>query len=131
MKRLIIATMACALAACTGATSAPLATPSTEVPSSIAVVGDVAAKADTVVLTGARGFAVAELAYITAADGIGKLADAGVIRDATATRARALNADARKWLVTGKSASDGATKAMAAAKLFNITDALNVILGRK
>ncbi len=125
MKRLIIAALACALAACSGATIAPPSTPST-----IAVVGDVVAKADTVVLTGARGFAVAELAYITAADGIGKLADNGVIRGAAATRARALNADARKWLVTGKATTDGATKALAAAKLLNIADALNAILGR-
>jgi hypothetical protein len=128
MKRLFLAMTTLALSACGPIT--PPATPSTTAPV-VGVVSSVIAKADTVILTGERGFAVAELAYITAADGVGKLADHGAIRGATATRVRGWNAEAKGLLIAGKATADAAEKARAAARLFNIADALDALTGRK
>ncbi len=123
MKRLFLTAMALALSAC--AAGVPAIATSGTVPAPIVI------KAGNVVLTGARAFAVAELAYITAADGVGKLADNGAITGATADRVRVLNAGARQLLVTGKMTADGAEKARAAAQLLNIADALSALIGRK
>jgi hypothetical protein len=115
MKRLMIAVALCA-AALSGCATAPAAS-------------GVAAKADTVVLTGERGFAVAELTYTTAADGVGVLVDNGVIKGANATKVRAWNATARDLLVKGKSTADIAEKARLATQLFGIADGLNALKG--
>ncbi len=125
MKRLSISLVAAslALAGCTPLTVAR--GPSDPPPTGIV------ATADRVVLTGERGFAVAELAYITAADGVGRLADNGVITGATATQVRAWNAQARALLVKGKATADAAEKASAAADLFGIADRLNSLIGSK
>lgn len=120
MKRLIFASLALALSACV---STPSATP----PSSTGVV----AKADTVILTGERGFAAAELAYITAADGVGRLVDTGAIHGTTATLVRGWNAQARAVLVNGKATVDAAEKARDAAALFGIADKLTALTGGK
>ncbi|MDQ2763155.1 MAG: hypothetical protein M3Y22_06580 [Pseudomonadota bacterium] len=88
-----------------------------------------AVKADTVILTGERAFAAAELVYITAAKGVGILADQGVIHGAVADQVRGYNAIARDALVKGKAAADTAEKARAAATLFDIADRINAITG--
>ena len=117
MKRLIIATLALVLSACTVAT----APPST----------GVMAKADTVILTGERGFAAAELGYITAASGVAILVRNGAITGSTATLVRSWNAPARDVLVRGKATADMAEKARLATQLFGITDKLNALKGSK
>lgn len=114
MKHLILAA-ALALGACTGAP-----------PQS---ASSVAVKADTVILTGQRAFAVAELGYITAAKGVGIVADTGVLPAKTANWLREQNAEARVLLIRGKATADSAEKARIAAKLFVITDALNTFVG--
>jgi uncharacterized membrane protein len=119
MKRLV-AFAALALAAC-----APM-TASTAPP---APAGGVVAQAGTVILSGQRAFAAAELGYTTAATGVGLLVDAGVIHGAVATRVRGYNAEARKWLIAGKSTGDAAEQARAAAQLFGIADRLDAITG--
>lgn len=111
MKPILIAA-ALALSACTApSTSGPVAT------------------ASSVVLTAERGFAAAELVYITAAEGLIVAINAGAIRGATATQIRELNATARKALVDGKAALGAADKARAAATLFDIADRLNALMG--
>lgn len=115
MKRLMIAVALCA-AALSGCVTAPAAP-------------GVATTAGTVVLTGERAFAVAELTYTTAADGVGVLVDHGVIKGATATKVRALNATARELLVKGKATADMAEKARLATQLFGIADGLNALKG--
>lgn len=124
MKRFMIAMAVCAMAlsACAPMTADPASNSSTG-------VSGVVAKAGTVVLTGARAFAAAELGYTTAADGVGILVDHGVIKGAAATRVRALNAQARGVLVKGKATADMAEKARLATQLFGITDSLNAIKG--
>lgn len=82
----------------------------------------IAVAGDRLVLPGARAFAAAELAYITAADGAGRLARAGVLRGAAAARVRRWNRQARVVLVRGHAAVDGAAKAQAAAALFTLAD---------
>ena len=125
MKRLLAASLALALSACAGMIGTdPVSAPA---PATTGVI----AKADTVILTGERGFAAAELAYITAADGVAKLADAGVIRGATATTVRGWNAQARALLVRGKATADTAEKARDAAALFGFADKLNALIGGK
>lgn len=126
MKRWIIALTALALSACSVGTRTPTTAGATPAP-----IATVVAKADTVVLTGQRAFAVAELAYTTAATGVGIAADAGLITGATATRVRGWNAEARKLLVTGKATADAAEKARAAARLLDIAGSLDAITGRK
>lgn len=121
---LLMMSMGLALAACAAPNAAIEAAPATTSAASGAI-----ARADTVVLTGERAFAVAELAYITAADGVGRLVDAGVIRGATAERVRGWNAEARKLLVRGKATVDAAEKARAAASLFGFADKLNALIG--
>ena len=106
-----------ALAACT-----PMPAPPTS---------GVMVQADVVVLTGERAFAAAELAYITAAKGVGLLVDQGVIRGELAQRVRGYNTTARAVLVTGKATADAAEKARAAAALFQIADRLNTIIGSR
>ena len=118
MRILIAATLA--LAGCTDVPVAQVPAPPT---------GGVVAKAGTVVLSGRRAFAAAELAYITAADGVGRLVDRGVIKGATATRVRGWNAEARVALNKGKATADAAQQASAAAALFGISDRLNALLG--
>lgn len=118
MKRLIVVAAALALAAC-GLTPAPQPTPTAPT------------TAGTVVLTGERAFAVAELAYITAARGVEIAVDHGAIRGATATRVREWNAKATAALKRGKATADAATKAAAAAELLGIAKALDAITGRK
>jgi len=115
MKRLFLAAVALALSACGPMTATP--------PVSAGAV----ATADRVILTGERAFAVAELAYITAAKGVGIAADAGLIRGATAERVRGWNATARAALVRGKATTDAAVKARAAAELLGIADNLNAL----
>lgn len=88
---------------------------------------DLQATGDHVVLSGARAFAVAELAYITAADGVGRLADAGLVRGPLATEVRTWNRRARQLLVAGKGTADMAQKARAAAELFGIADRLQTL----
>jgi hypothetical protein len=117
MKRLILATAALALASCDR--YPPPASPTT------------VAVADTVVLTGARAFAAAELTYTTAANGVGRFVDAGLIKGATATKVRGWNAQARTLLVKGKATADAAEKARAAASLFGLADNLNTLIGSK
>jgi len=119
MKRLMIA-VALAVAALTGCATM-----------SSAPVQGVAAKADTVILTAERGFAVGELAYTTAADGVGILVDSGAIRGATATTVRGWNATARGLLVRGKATADKAEKARIAAQLLSIAANLNGLKGSK
>ncbi len=126
MKRLIFAALALALGACSVGTPPPTTAGST--PGPIATVVD---KADTVILTGERAFAVAELGYITAAKGVGIAVDAGLIAGSTATWVRARNAEARELLVKGKATADIAEKARIAARLFGITDSLNAATGSK
>jgi len=125
MRRLMIA-MACAMAL-----SACALTPDAASNGSTATgaVAGVVAKAGTVVLTGERAFAAAELGYTTAADGIGVLVDHGVIKGIAATRVRSLNASARTALVKGKATADMAEKARLATQLFGITDSLNALKG--
>lgn len=118
MKRLILASLALALSSCAAMPAAP--------PSATVI-----AKADTVILTGERGFAAAELIYITAAHGVGRLVDAGKITGTTAKRVRGWNAEARDLLVKGKATADAAEKARDAARLFGIADSLNAIIGSK
>lgn len=122
MKRLILASFALALSACAGM-SLPVSTPT-------AATG-VIAKADTVILTGERGFAAAELVYTTAAHGVGRLVDHDAITGTTASKVRGWNAEARDLLVKGKATADAAEKARDAARLFGIADSLNAILGSK
>jgi len=92
-------------------------------------VGAAATQADRLVLTGERGFALAELAYTVAAQAAGKLVDRGVIAGPTATRVRGINAKARGILVDGKAAADQAEKAVAATNLLALTDQLNALRG--
>jgi len=121
MKRHLLATAALALAGCAAARdAAPPARPAA-----------VVASAGTVILSGERAFAAAELAYITAADGAGHLVDAGVIHGAAATRVRAWNSTARTALVAGKAAADTAEKARAAVTLFGLADQLNALIGSR
>jgi hypothetical protein len=82
----------------------------------------VAVAGDRLVLSGARAFAAAELAYITAADGAGRLARASVLRGESAARVRRWNGEARRVLARGHAAIDGAAKARAAAELFTLAD---------
>jgi hypothetical protein len=127
MKTLLIMATALSLAGCAGTVAAPpVAQPA---PAVVVPVG-VVAQADQVILSGERAFAAAELAYITAADGVGRLAELGVIRGAAATRVRGLNAQARTLLVRGKAIADGAEKARIAAQLFGIADVLKSIRSR-
>lgn len=121
--RLLLMSMGLALAACAAPNVAISVAPTP--PSSVV------AKAGTVVLTGERAFAVAELAYITAADGVGRLVQAGVIHGATAERVRSWNAAARDLLVKGKATADIAEKARSAAALFSVADQLNSLIGGK
>lgn len=123
MKRLILATIALALSACTGLA------PSTTAGSTPSPIAAAVAKADTVILTGERAFAVAELGYITAAKGVGIAVDAGLSTGATATWVRARNVEARSLLVKGRATADIAEKARIAARLFGITDSLNATTG--
>lgn len=125
-----------ALSACTPAAvtaeppaTAPSAVPApTPTPVPPAATG-VIAQAGTVILTGERAFAVAELTYTTAANGVARLVDAGLIRGATATRVRAWNAEARAALVKGKAIADVAERARLAAQLFGLADKLNTVAG--
>jgi hypothetical protein len=119
MKRLFFAMAICALSGCTTMAASPVA----------AQAAGVVAKADTVVLTGERAFAVAELAYTTAADGVGVLVDNGVIHGATATTVRSINTTARALLVKGKATADMAEKARIATQLFGFADSLNALKG--
>lgn len=89
------------------------------------------AQADRVVLSAERGFAVAELFYITAADGARMLADRGMIHGSAATALRALNARGRNLLVKGKAATDKVEKARTAAELFDVGAQIDALTGRK
>lgn len=121
MKRLFLAVALCATTLTGCATVAPIA----------ATASGVAVKADTVILSGERAFAAAELGYTTAADGVGHLVDTGLIKGATATTIRGLNAQARGLLVKGKATADMAEKARLATQLFGIADRLNAFKGSK
>lgn len=107
------------LGACVGTTVAAEAPVPAEAPAF-----DIQATGDHVVLSGARAFAAAELAYITAADGVGRLADAGIVRGSLATEVRTWNRRARQLLVAGRGTADVARKASVAAELFGIADRL-------
>ena len=120
MKRLFLATAALALASCA---TMPLGLPDKAAP--------VVAAAGTVILSGERGFAAAELAYITAADGVGRLADNDVITGSTATWFRDRNAEARRLIVKGKATADAVEKARLAAEIFGIADSINKRIGSK
>lgn len=126
MKRLMMIYGALAMAACApqAATTAPVTASTPQAP-----VEGVIAKADTVILTGERAFAVAELTYTTAANGVARLVDAGLIRGAAATRVRGWNSQARDLLVRGKAVADTAERARIATRLFGISDSLNSLLG--
>ena len=91
----------------------------------------VVAQADTVILSGERGFAAAELAYITAADGVGHLVDQGVIRGPAAATARGWNAQAQALLIRGKAATNAAEKARDAAQLFDLADRIGALTRSK
>lgn len=118
MTRIITGLIAAAcMVACTPAT--PVG--NSPAPSSVGVV----------TLTGQRGFAVAELTYITAAKTAGVAVDAGLIKGSDAVWLREKNARARKLLIDGKAATDGVTKAAAAAELFDIAGRIDAITGRK
>jgi hypothetical protein len=117
MMRMILATAALALASCT---TTPVAGP----PSSAPI-----AKAGSVILSGERGFAAAEIVYTAAANNVGRAVDAGMIHGATATKVRGWNAEARKAIVKGKATADLAEKARAAAALFGFADSLNALKG--
>jgi hypothetical protein len=121
MMRLLIAA-SLALASCTAAPVAQIPAPPAP---------DVVAKAGTVVLSGRRAFAAAEISYITAADGVGRLVDRGVIKGALATRVRGWNAEAGEALRKGKSTADAAAQGSAAATLFGVSDRLNALIGSK
>ena len=120
MKRLFLATAALALASCA---TMPLGLPNKAAP--------VVAAAGTVILSGERGFAVAELAYITTADGIGRLVDNGAITGTTATWFRERNAEARSLIVKGKATADAVEKARLAAEIFGINDSIKNRTGSK
>jgi hypothetical protein len=126
MLNLGLALMLCACAAT--ATPGPAVLPAQQPAVPSAPIADVVANAGTVVLTGERAFALAELAYTTAANGVGRLVDAGVIRGATATNVRRWNARARELLVTGKATANTVRKAEAATELFGLADNLNMFL---
>lgn len=126
MKQLMIALTALALSACSVGTPPP--TTPTATPGAVATV---VAKADAVILTGERAFAVAELAYITAAKGVGIWADSGTMPASVATRIRGWNAEARDLLVKGKATADAAERARSAARLLDIAGAIDAITGRK
>ena len=143
MRLLMIASLALALPACSAAgvppeagTPAPIESPAPghpthEAPIRADVPAGVSVEAGGVVLTAERGFAAAELGYTVAANGFGRLVDAGAIGGATATRVRGWNAAARRLLVSGKATADAAEKARVAAELFGITDRLNSLLGAR
>lgn len=125
--RLLLMSFAVALTAC----AAPVVQSPGSAPTPITQPAPaVIARADTVILTGERAFGVAELAYITAADGIGRLADDGAVTGTTAAAIGAINVEARRWLVRGKAATDAAEKARAAAALFGLADKLNAFRSR-
>ncbi|WP_425230219.1 hypothetical protein [Sphingomonas sp.] len=119
-----VAAVGAAPAPAAQATAAPATTAPTPIVTSVA---SAVAQADRVVLTGERAFAVAELAYTTAAAGVGDLVDAGVIHGATAVRVRGWNAQARTALVIGHTATSAAEKARAAAALFGFADQLDAV----
>lgn len=127
MKRLMIATVLCALALSGCGVPAVNSTPT---PATTPTTG-VVAKAGTVIMSAERGFGAAELAYTEAADGVGLLVDAGVIHGATATVFRGLNAKGRDILVRGKATGDLAEKARLATELFGVRDSINALKGSK
>lgn len=114
MKRPFVASLALALSACA---TTPGASPLT------------ADTLEAAIPTGERGFAAAELAYITAARGVGRLMDAGLISGEMAVTVRGWNADARRLLVRGKATAGAAEKVRVAALLFGIADRLNALSG--
>jgi hypothetical protein len=117
MKRVLLAALALAAAACT---TMPVTGPAPSAP---------IAQAGSVILSGERAFAAAEIVYTAAANSVGRAVDAGLIRGATATKLRAWNAEARSWIVKGKATADKAEKARAAAALFGFADSLNALNG--
>ena len=125
MKRLLVASLALALSACAGMT-APVLTPSSTPPTS-----GIITKAGTVILTGERAFAAAEVEWQSAIAIGQKLVARGVIKGDTATTVRGWNATARDLIVKGKAAADGAEKARAAAGLFGLVDKLSALSGGK
>lgn len=149
MKRLIVASLALALSlsACATTPDTPptpggpgggggVIQPPGEQPPELpreggSTAATVIARADTVILTGERGFAAAEVVYTAASHGVGRLVDAGAIKGATATRVRGWNTQARGLLVKGKATADAAERARAAAGLFGLADNLNALLGSK
>lgn len=104
-------------AACTPTRGRPVSSPS----------AGASAAGEQLVLDGARGFALAELAYVTAAQATTVLVRGGVIKGETATKVRALNAEARRLLVTGRAALGAAEKARLAAELLGLTERLDAI----
>jgi hypothetical protein len=129
---LIIAGLALALSACAAGTPPP-ATPAAPAPTASAptTIATVVARADSVILTGERAFAVAELGYITAAEGARLAIRNGFIKGDAAAWVRDRNAEVRVWLVRGKATADAAEKARLAAQIFNVTDRLSALTGRK
>lgn len=110
MKHAIIAALALACAACT--------TPAAEAPPSATEPSAQPSQA-------ARYFGAAERTYLAAAAGVDVAVDLGVVRGATATQVRQLNARARTLMVTGKAAAD----LTAARELFAIAGRLNILSG--
>lgn len=128
--RMMIGLLGLALCACTPLAPAagPAVSPAAPDNGHASVVATGAiAKGGRVILSGERAFAVAELAYTAAANGVGRLVDAGVIRGGTATWVRARNAQARELLVAGKATADTARRAQAATELFGIAQALGAL----
>ena len=119
MKRVFLAALALACAACA---TAPVTTLRPSAP---------IAQAGSVILSGERGFAAAEIVYTVAANSVGRAVDLGKISGATASKVRGWNAEARDWLVKGKATADEAEKARAAAALFGFADSLDALTGGK
>ena len=129
--KLLLGSLMMTLAACAApAVQSPATAPAPVTTPAPAPIGAAIARAGTVILTGERAFAVAELGYLTAADGVGRLVSDGVIHGDTAAQVRGWNAEARRWLVRGHAASDAAEKARASTALFGLTDKLNALRGK-
>lgn len=119
-----IGLLACAALSLASCGASPNSAGSTPAPTT----GTVVATVDTVVLTGQRALGVAELWYKTGAQLVDKQVLRGNIKGATATKVRAWNTEALKLLKTGKTTSDIAEKARAAARLLEIGDLFRSLL---
>lgn len=119
MRRFMILAAACAL--CTTAACTPATTGGG---------GGLEPAVGTVVLTGTKAFALAEIAYTGAAQTALAATNAGLITGERATQLRDLNARATELLQKGYAAANDVDKARLATELLDVVERIRGITGR-